>query len=173
MSDDSSISKYGHIKKDLDSINEVLEKQIISIEIKQNDLQNYVCSIDSNIKHLENLIAIEQQQKPPNLEKIRFLRGNIVKSIELLNDIYKTYKEFEETKFKYYKEIGDNKFRLHKLIELELRKIDEKTEASTEEFFELMRNLSAYMNSSKSQENSTSDSTVLFEDEPQNEKYIL
>ena len=136
------MAEYEEIKKDITDNNNTLKKQITHIELKQQELQNYINTVDNAITQLEQMIHTEQNAAKPNYDKIRSLRGAITKNVELITNLYNSYKEFENVKFRYYKEIDDNSYRMHRLIELELKKVDENANRLGQEFYNVMRNLS-------------------------------
>jgi len=136
------MAEYGEIKKDITDNNNNLRKQVTHVELKQQELQTYINTIDNAITQLEQMIHTEQNSAKPNYDKIRSLRGAITKNVELITNLYNSYKEFENVKFRYYKEIDDNSYRMHRLIELELKKVDENANRLGQEFYNVMRNLS-------------------------------
>ena len=135
-------NNYDNIKKDFVGNTEKLRKQITNIEIKQQDLQQYITTIDNAIIHLEQMIQQEQNQPKSNNDKIRGLRSAVSKNVELIANLYNAYKEFETVKFRYFKEVDDNSYRMHRLIELEMKKVDENANKLGQEFYNMMRNLS-------------------------------
>ncbi len=142
MADELQEKDYSHIQKDADVNINTLRKQITGIEYKQQELQNYITTIDNAISQLEQMIHLEQQVPNPNYDKIRALRGAISKNIELLSQIYNTYKEFENVKFRYFKEIDDYSYRVFRLIELDLKKANLGSDKIGQDFLNIMRVLS-------------------------------
>lgn len=140
-------TNYGNIKKDFSDSNNTLKKQITGIDLKQQEIQKYIATIDNAVTQLEQLIYHEQNQPSPNYNKIKSLRGAITNNIELVSNLYNSYKEFEMVKFRYYKEVDDNNYKMHRLIELELKKVDQNVNKLGEEFYNMMRNLSQISNS--------------------------
>ena len=132
---------YTKIWKDINVNSDNLKRQISALELKQQELQNYIATIDSGIVQLERMVNQEQNNPQPNYQRIQSLRGAISKNVELITGLYTCYKEFENVKHKYFKEINDNTFRGHRLIELELKKVNQKVDTLDSEFFSVMRNL--------------------------------
>ena len=136
-----SLETYDHVKESFTKTEQQLEKQIVHIEHKQSELQNYITTIENSVNHMEQMIAHEQQTPNPNQDRIRGLRAAITKNVELIAKLYDSYKEFESVKFRYHKELSDNNYRKHRLIELELKKVDDRSNSLGQEFYNIMRNL--------------------------------
>lgn len=135
------MDEYSHIKdSNIENINK-LKTQITNIEYKQQDLQKYIVTIDNSINQIEQFIHQEQNSPKPNFTKINGLRTAVSKNVELVVKIYDSYKEFENVKFRYYKEIDDNTYRTHKLIDLELKRINNASNTIGDEFYSIMQNL--------------------------------
>lgn len=112
---------YDYIESDFTSQKAKLEQKIANVELRQQELQNYIADLDSNITYLRGLLPNEKDK-----EKNRLLRGAISKNIELLARLYSTYREYEDVKVKYYKIISDDTHKKHSLIAVDIRRIDEK-----------------------------------------------
>jgi len=136
-----TLEDYKNVKDSFIKTEEQLEKQIIHIEYKQNELQNYITTIENSISHMEQMISKEKQNSKPNHDRIRGLRTSISKNVELIIKLYESYKEFESVKFRYHKELSDNNYRKQRLIELELKKMDDRSNSLGQEFYNIMRNL--------------------------------
>jgi len=135
------LEDYDNVKDSFVKTEENLEKQITNIEYKQTELQNYMTTIENSISHMEQMVDKEQQTANPSFDRIRGLRTAIVKNVELITKLYDTYKEFESVKFRYHKELSDNNYRKQRLIELELKKMDDRSNSLGQEFYNIMRNL--------------------------------
>jgi prefoldin subunit 5 len=142
-------TNYDYIWNDINSNTDSLQRQISSLELKQQELQNYIATIDTGIRQLENMINQEQKQQQPNFQRIQGLRIAVSKNVELITGLYTCYKEFENVKQRYYKEINDNTFRGHRLIELELSKLNQKVDQLDGEFFSVMKNLQLFATENK------------------------
>jgi len=141
------LEDYDNVRKSFVKTEEQLGKQVTSIENKQIELQNYMTTIDNAISHMEQMVAKEQQTANPNHDRIRGLRASITKNVELITKLYDSYKEFESVKFRYHKELSDNNYRKQRLIELELKKMDDRSNSLGQEFYNIMRNLTGLQKS--------------------------
>ena len=115
-----------YIGKTSTSSHHALERQIANIVLRQQELQNYISRIEQGIKGLEGIIRVEKQQKKQNYDKIKNCYIAISKHIELVTKLYDSYRAFEDTKFKYHKQIAESNFKYIHLIEVEIRRIEEK-----------------------------------------------
>jgi len=136
-----TLDEYDNVKDSFIKTEEQLEKQIVHIEYKQSELQNYITTIENSVSSMEQMITKEQQSSKPSYDRIRGLRTSIAKNVELIVKIYDSYKEFESVKFRYHKELSDNNYRRQRLIELELKKMDDRSNSLGQEFYNIMRNL--------------------------------
>lgn len=142
-----------NITKDYDDRIQLLRNQISNIEIKQQDLQHYLNNIDNNVQHLDNLITQEQSLKNADHNKIKNYRYAMTKSIELINQLHNTYKEYENVKFRYFKQIDESSNYKHRLIELEMKKLDDKLSNNIEGFTKMMQLIANSINSPNSGNN--------------------
>jgi hypothetical protein len=117
----ASYEDYDYIETDFTKLKSKLEQKISIIELRQQEIQNYIADIDNNITYLRGLLPSETDK-----EKNRMLRGAISKNIELLTRLYSTYREYDDVKVKYYKIISDDTHKMHQLIAVDIRRIDEK-----------------------------------------------
>jgi hypothetical protein len=120
-SNGASYEDYDYIESDFTDIKKKIENKIANTELRQQELQNYIADLDSNIQYLRGLLPNEKDK-----EKNRLIRGAISKNIELLARLYSTYREYEDVKVKYYKIISDDTHKMHHLIAVDIRRIDEK-----------------------------------------------
>lgn len=138
----NELKNYDEIRQDFDDRNSKLEKRITNIEYQQQALQNFIANIEQTINFLENEVNKENNKQQPNVDRIQKLRNALTKNIEILNSLHNTYKEYESVKFRYYKELDDNSIQKHKLVEIELRKLDEKTDNfKADDFIQMMQML--------------------------------
>lgn len=112
---------YDFVETDFSSQKTKIEKSIVGVELKQQEIQKYIADIDNNINFLQGLLPAEKDK-----EKARMIRGAISKNIELLARLYSVNREYEDVKVKYFKNISDDLYKMHHLIGVEIRKIDEK-----------------------------------------------
>lgn len=109
-----------------------LTKQIDHIVLRQQELQKHIANLESNIQNLHHIIALEKQQPKPNFGRIKDCYTSVTKTIELIGKIYDTYRAFEDVKFKYHKQISESNFRYVHLIEVDIRRIEEKMMSETD-----------------------------------------
>ena len=104
----------------------VLSQQIANITLRQQELQNHISHLESNVSYLEQIVSIEKQQSKPNYDRIKGCFAAISKNIELITDLYDCYRAFEDVKFKYHKQISESNYKYIRLNEVEIRQIEEK-----------------------------------------------
>src|SRR6056297_2650846 len=160
-----TLDEYDNVKDSFIKTEEQLEKQIIHIEYKQSELQNYITTIENSISNMEQMISKEQQNSKPNHDRIRGLRTSISKNVELVTKLYDSYKEFESVKFRYHKELSDSNYRKHRLIELELKKVDDRSNSLGQEFYNIMRNLAGLQKNNNIDPELLEEARVPLEDE--------
>lgn len=152
------------VKKTLEKNNKILEKSIINIELRQQELQNMIAIVQNGISNLENLVAKEEAKTPQQNERIKNLRAAIIKNVSLVREIYDSYDSYEETKFKYRKLISDGDFNYNKLF-ISIKQIEDKTHKSNSgDLLELLRSISENLN-----KQSANGSTSVFMDTIQKE----
>jgi len=129
---------YDHVVDEFNFQKDILERQIESIELRQQEIQVHISSIEAANNHLDILI----QQEKDNRKKSSYY-GAKIRNIELLSKLYDTYNNFESVKFRYHNNISDLIYKNHRLIEVEIRKIDEKLDKiSNNELVEVFKQLS-------------------------------
>ena len=68
--------------------------------------------------------------------------------------LYDTYRSFEDSKFKYFKQISEMNFKYTRLLEVEIRQLDEKVDNVNEPgFIEMMNILIESLSANKSNPN--------------------
>ena len=92
--------RYDDIRKDEFDRKKEIEKQITTIELRQQELQGYIAILDGSVQQLDSLVYHEQKNQQPDWTKISNWRGAMSKNIELLTKVYSTYREYEDIKFK-------------------------------------------------------------------------
>jgi len=130
------------LQKQYDEQIKQLGKQISIIELRQQELQNYIISLDQSIKQIDRLVNTENQKSSPDYNKIKNLRFINSKNIEMITDIYNTYERFETVKFKYYKEIDNHSHSGNRLIYIEGYKLENQTNDISDSFMEMIKYLS-------------------------------
>lgn len=149
---------------------EVLGKQIETIVIRQQELQNHISRLDSNILHLEQVVVIEKQQSKPNHDRIKGCYIAIAKNIELIAKLYDCYRSFEDVKFKYHKQISESDYKYIHLLEVEIRRIEESLDKDIESggFAEVMRVLmEGFKQNAKEKEEMIQEYEQSLEEDPQ------
>jgi len=118
-----NFDSYDFIETDFSDHKKKLEKHIIGVELKQQELQRHISDIDGNIQFLNQYLQAEKDQ-----EKQRVVRGAVAKNIELIAKLYSVNREYEDVKVKYLKDISTNIYQMHHLVSVDIRRIDEKIE---------------------------------------------
>lgn len=112
-------------KRNTDSISKI-EHQISNIELRQQELQGYITTIQTAVNAIEQQISVEERKSSPNYQQIHSWRGAIFKNIELISKLYDTYKEFENVKIRCQKEINDSSYKTFHLVEVSIKQLDHK-----------------------------------------------
>lgn len=141
MTENNVNAEIIEITQSFEKLSKGLEKQISNIELRQQELQNYMITLDNHINHFDQMVNIESQQPNPNYKKISGLRKVSFDNIELLTNLHNSYKEYENVKFKYYKEIGSYNTIKQKMVHIDIKRVGTAEEMGNE-FYEIMRNLS-------------------------------
>lgn len=135
------------------NINQVtLQTQIDNIILRQQELQNYISTLNQGIQQIEHSVQKELQNKNYDKEKLARFRTSISKSIELVADLYRTYQSFEDVKFKYHKQISEMNFKYIGMIEIDIMRIN-KDDRSKDSNFAMM--MSTLMEMFKNKENAS------------------
>lgn len=119
-----------------------LENQISIIELRQQELQNYITSLDQTVRQIDRLVYNEEKKQKPDYNKIKNLRFISSKNIEMITDMYNTYERFEDVKFKYFKEIDSHSHNANRLINIELYKLENQTNDASDMFLEMIKYMS-------------------------------
>jgi hypothetical protein len=123
MYKESLEGKDKQIFTEVEKGNALLDKEIQLIRDKQQELQRFITLTDSNLSFLEAQLS---ENKTLDNKAKTYLRKDIARNIEILNDLYNTYRGFEEVKFRYKKLVSENKLNGIKLIEVQVRQLNEK-----------------------------------------------
>jgi len=143
--DNLDVQQEELIKK-YDSQIEQLENQIEIIKIRQQELQNYIVSLDQAIRQIDGVIFNEEQKSKPDYNKIKNLRFISSRNFELITNIYNTYQKFEDVKFKYYKEIDNHSHAANRLIYIEMVKLLKQSDSISDTFGEMIKYLASLNN---------------------------
>lgn len=132
-------TQYDHITEEFDLQKNILERQISGIELRQQELQLHISHIEQANNHLDLLIQQEKDKR-----KKGGLFNAKTRNIELLTKLYSVYREFEDTKYKYHNNISDIITKEHRLIEVDIRRIDDKVDKMTgDDMVDMFKNLSS------------------------------
>lgn len=124
-----------------------LEASISHIEVRQQEIQNIIATIQNNLYHLESIIQGEETKPNPNNEKLKNLRLAILKNVSIIREMYDTYDSYEETKFKYKKLITETDFNYRKL-DITIKQTEDKMQKSnSSDLVDLLRIISSNLNS--------------------------
>lgn len=140
MSESNSTTEKNIINS-FDDMAKKLDRQISLIELRQQELRNYIITIENHINHFDQMIDMENQKPTPNYKTISSFRSASFKNIELITVLHNTYKEYEGVKFRYFKEISDNNYKKQKLINVDIKRAGT-SDLDGQEFYEIMRKLS-------------------------------
>ena len=113
-----------------------LEESISRVAIRQTEIQTHISVISAAVQNAE----LSLQQTKDNDKKFKIYQV-ISKNVELLNMLYSTAAQFETVRQRYYQEINKvTKDKLH-MIHIELRTLDEKFNASTNDLSKFVNEL--------------------------------
>lgn len=117
------VNNYEAVVKSFSDQEERVSRQITHIEVKQQELQNYIVNLERNNNRLESLI---QNEKDPakKTDYYKIMKSNI----SMVNELYMTYARYEEIKSKYFTNVSDLVYKKNHLIEVEIRRLDEVSE---------------------------------------------
>jgi len=117
---------------------DVLNRQIDVVTIRQQELQSLILDINNNIQFFQHTLqnASAQGLTP---DKIKAIRMALVNNISTINDLYGTYKEFENTKAKYFSDISNLIHKKNHLIHVDIPRAN-KTGPDDSEFATLLSN---------------------------------
>lgn len=110
-----------------------LENQITVIELRQQELQLLISDINTSVTTLNTLLS----NKSASSDVKKGARAALGKNIELLNQLYNTYKEFENTKFRYHQDINNIIHKKNHLINVDIPRVS-KTSVDDGEFTKML-----------------------------------
>jgi len=134
-----------------------LEQQIDHLDNFITDLTSHKISLENANRHIEHLITLEKDQ----IKKSKYFHA-IRNNIELLTKVFNSISEIESIKHRYYKEINEITISKFKLIDVDIRRINEKIRDGGQEnlsvFFEKLKDtLSGSKISNKEESNLNKD----------------
>lgn len=132
------INSKEEINREIADRKKELEQQINHLENFVIDLQSHKLSLENANRQLEQL-AINENDPAKRAKYFVAIRTNI----ELLTKIFDSISELESIKQRYYKEINSITIGKFKLVDVDIRKIDEGLKNGGEnlsEFFEKLTN---------------------------------
>lgn len=136
------------LDKKFSSDSKTLEKEIMNIELRQQEIQNVISTLDQSISDIEHLIMLEKKKKTPDGNKIKNLRGALLTNTQILNEFYNTYRGYEEVKFRYRKLITDKGLDYEKL-KSDLEKLDRRSKFDNEQLLTVLEVISSKINERK------------------------
>lgn len=132
--------KYKNIETEFSNEEVSMRDSIDRISLRQLELQNQILTITSAIQVLE--VNAKQAQTPADKGKFYSL---VSRNVEILNQLYSTVAQFESVRHKYQQEINKVKKDKLTMINIELRRLDEKFDSFNEnemaKFMSEMKNL--------------------------------
>ena len=131
-----------YIKEYSNNNQALLEKQISNIVLRQQELQNFMTTLEQAVSNVEVGMQIELKQPKINYNIVNNMQKAMTRSMELLVKMYDSYRSFEDTKFKYFKQLNDVNYNFIKLLEVDIRRLDEKVDKITNsQFMDMMTTL--------------------------------
>jgi len=115
-----------------------LEQQIDRIDNFITDLKSHKISLENANRQLEQIVS----QETDTVKKVKYYTA-VRSNIELLVKIFSSISELESVKHRYHKEINDITIGKFKLVDVDIRKLDERLNSGGEnlsEFFEKLGN---------------------------------
>lgn len=137
-----------YIRSDVEERKDRLDRQISNVELKQQEIQNYITTLNHGIQQLEQLVQYEMNKGQGNInnKSISIWREQINRSVELVAKLYDTYRSFEDVKFKYHKEINGLGNDAYKLA-VEIKRLDDKLGSmDARGFVEMLQELTGQFN---------------------------
>lgn len=119
----NNVKEYSNIKKEFNDQQNELKQQIDHISLRQLDIQNHIMTIEYANQNLMTMI----QNEKDNSQKGKYYSG-VKSNISLLTELHSVYKDYESVKCQYYKNITDLTYKKNHLVEVEIRRLDEKVE---------------------------------------------
>lgn len=159
-------TSVNEVRKSIDSTNDVLKKQIDNVEIRQQELQNLISNLESNVNVMTSTISAEKKKSKPDYNVIKGCQTGLTRNLELLAKYYEVYRQFEEAKFKYHNVINDNVHKGMKLIHVDIRRIDKDLDKrDSQDFASIMAALKSGLQESQSRENLEKESQEIFDED--------
>lgn len=124
-----------------------LEKEILNIEMRQTELQQYI----SDLEYANNGLKIIIKKETDSQRKSKYYEA-IRRNIELLTKLYASYKDFELVKFNYRKEISTLTQNRNRMIHIDLPKASPGSISGPEELFSVFKIIAETMKNSESKQ---------------------
>ncbi len=135
-----------HISEELNKHVKTLEAQIEHINTRQLEITSLITTIKMATDNIEGSLLTEKDTK----QKGKFYQI-ISRNTSLMAELYTAYQSFENIKFKYFQDIGRNKVNKHRIVEIELRKVNEElNQLKSGELGELLMSLKDILRNSDS-----------------------
>lgn len=132
-----------------------LERQIDHLDKFVTDLKSHKISLENANRQLEQL-ASQESDASRRAKYYVAIRSNI----ELLTKIFNSISELESIKHRYHKEIDDIMLGKIRLIDIDIRKLDEGLKSGGENLAEFFEKLSSALTSSNRVQNSAIKSSL-------------
>ena len=121
-----------------------LEKEIVNIEMKQNEIQNHIIDLENANGGLKQMIK-QEKDMTKRAKYYGAIRGNI----ELIAKMYSSYKDFESVKFNYRKEISALTQNKNKLVNVDLPRVGSGSVTGPEELLSVFKVIAETMKSTE------------------------
>jgi len=125
-----------------------LDVDISKVDAKLSDIDQLILDLKNNVNRAQAMLNNAAPSDKVSLYKV------INSTMEMLNNYYQTYTRFMEIKFRYRSEHDNISYKQAHLIQIELVKMNNKTDASYYDMVEVLKSF-AKISPSDSGQNST------------------
>lgn len=115
---------------------EKLEQDVSKVDSKLSDLDQLILDLKNNVNRANQMLANAAPADKVNLYKV------INASMDMLNSYYTTYSKFLEIKLRYRSEHDTLSYKQTHLLQIELKKLDKKADASYADMIEVLKSFS-------------------------------
>jgi len=110
-----------------------LDSDISKVDAKLSDIDQLILDLKNNVNRAQAMLNNAAPSDKVNLYKV------INATMEMLNNYYQTYTRFMEIKFRYRSEHDGLSYKQAHLIQVELKKLDSKSDASHYDMVEILK----------------------------------